>query len=118
MADTILSVLVALRAVEAMERLDRSSGGGGYWLTKECVDDVNRVYHTNYHWPECVKFRENVDNIAMLYLAYQGLQYFRQTGHIPGYGEFARACGDRMKRPAKAIRKRRVREGAKTEGGK
>ena len=118
MADALISVLVALRAVEAMEGLDRSAGGEGYWITKACVDDVNRVYHASYHWPDCVKFRENVDNIAMLYLAYHGLQYFRRTGHVPGHHEFARVCNERMRKVAKVTGKRRAREEGKKEDDK
>lgn len=90
MTETILALLIALRAVESSDGLDPKANGNDYQITKVCVEDVNRIYGTNYHWPECVKFRENAENIIVLYLSYYGMQYFKRTGHIPSHYEFAR----------------------------
>lgn len=90
MAETILSILIALRSVESSGGLDRRAGGNDYQITKVCVDDVNRVYGTRYRWPDCTRVRESAEDIVFLYLSYYGMLHFRRTGRIPSRYDFAR----------------------------
>lgn len=90
MKTTILSLLVALRAVESTNGLDVRAKGNDYQLTKVCVEDVNRVYGTRYRWPEDTKNRDNAENIVLLYLMHYGDAFLRAHGRIPTSEEFAR----------------------------
>lgn len=68
----LLSLLVALRAVESSNGTDISNGKGDYQIESICVADVNRVYGTHYRYPRDVQNRKRAEEIAILYMAYWG----------------------------------------------
>jgi len=83
MTETILALLVAIRVVESTDGLDLKAKGNDYQITSVCVQDVNRIYRTNYKWPEDVRDRETAENIILLYLTYYGMQYQKDYGRVP-----------------------------------
>jgi len=83
MTQTILTLLIALRAVESTNGLDPMANGNDYQITRVCVQDVNRIYGTRYRWPRDVRDRETAENIVFLYLSYYGCLYKKDTGRVP-----------------------------------
>lgn len=71
MKETILAILMALRAVESTSGLDPRANGNDLQITPICVQDVNRIYRTTYTI-EDVKDRRRSEEIAVLYLTYWG----------------------------------------------
>ena len=69
MKETILALLVALRAVESANGTDLRAGGNDLQITPVCVADVNRIYGTSYTI-EDTKDRRRSEEIAVLYLSY------------------------------------------------
>lgn len=67
----ILSLLVAIRAVESTNGLDPRAGGNDLQITPICVRDVNRIYGTSYTMSD-VTDRRRSEEIAVLYLSYWG----------------------------------------------
>jgi len=83
MTQTILALLIALRAVESTNGLDPRANGNDYQITRVCVQDVNRIYGTRYRWPRDVRDRETAENIVFMYLSYYGIVYKMETGRVP-----------------------------------
>ena len=71
MKETILAILMALRAVESTSGIDPRANGNDLQITPICVRDVNRVYHTTYTMSD-VTDRRRSEEIAVLYLSYWG----------------------------------------------
>lgn len=67
----ILSLLVAIRAVESTNGLDPRAEGNDLQITPICVRDVNRIYGTSYTMSD-VTDRRRSEEIAVLYLSYWG----------------------------------------------
>ena len=67
----ILSLLVAIRAVESTNGLDPRAGGNDLQITPICIRDVNRIYRTSYTMSD-VTDRRRSEEIAVLYLSYWG----------------------------------------------
>jgi len=67
----ILSLLVAIRAVESTSGLDPRAGGNDLQITPVCVRDVNRIYGTSYTMADAMDRRRS-EEIAVLYLSYWG----------------------------------------------
>ena len=89
-AETIMTLLIAIRVVESTDGLDVRAEGNNYQLTRVCVEDVNRIYHTRYEWPRDVRDEETAQNIAFLYLAYYADVYRREHGRVPSKDTLAR----------------------------
>ena len=89
-AETIMTLLIAIRVVESTDGLDVRAEGNNYQLTPVCVRDVNRVYHTRYRYPDDVRDEEAAQNIAFLYLAYYADVYRREHGKLPSKDTLAR----------------------------
>lgn len=71
MKETVLAILMALRAVESTSGLDPRANGNDLQITPICVQDVNRIYHTTYTMDD-VNDRRRSEEIAVLYLTYWG----------------------------------------------
>jgi len=69
MKETILALLVAIRAVESANGLDPKAGGNDLQITPVCIRDVNRIYGTSYRMQD-VRDRRRSEEIAVLYLSY------------------------------------------------
>ena len=89
-AETIMTLLIAIRVVESTDGLDVRAEGNNYQITRTCVEDVNRIYKTRYRWPEDVRDEETAQNIAFLYLSYYADVYRRETGRVPSKETLAR----------------------------
>lgn len=85
MKETILALLVALRAVESANGVDPRAGGNELQITPICVRDVNRIYGTSYTMAD-VRDRRRSEEIAVLYLSYWG----PRCGRSPDAETFAR----------------------------
>jgi hypothetical protein len=68
---------------------DNGKAYGCLQIWKVCVDDVNRVYKTNYTHNEML-YRYNSCEVATLYLTYWGKVYERRTGNKPSPEVYAR----------------------------
>ena len=68
---TILTLLVAIRAVESSSGIDPKAGGNDLQITPICIRDVNRIYGTGYRMPDATDRRRS-EEIAVLYLSYWG----------------------------------------------
>ena len=85
-----MALLIAIRIVESTDGLDVKARGNNYQITRVCVEDVNRIYHTRYRWPKDVRNDETAENIAFLYLSYKRTSTaantgaFRQRTFLPG----------------------------------
>lgn len=95
MSSVIMSLLIALRAVESTNGMDPAARGNHYQITEICVRDVNRIYGTKYRYPNCTCDPEDMENIVILYLSYWGRQYLKDTGRVPTQEVFAKIyhCG-------------------------
>lgn len=71
MKTTLITLIIALRAVESSNGLDARAGGNDLQITPICVKDVNRIYHTDYKLAD-VTDRRRATEIAMLYMSYWG----------------------------------------------
>ena len=71
MKETILAILMSLRAVESTSGIDPRANGNDLQIKPICVRDVNRVYHTSYTMDD-VTDRRRSEEIAVLYLSYWG----------------------------------------------
>ena len=78
-----MALLIAIRIVESTDGLDVKTRGNNYQITRVCVEDVNRIYHTRYRWPKDVRNDETAENIAFLYLSYYADIYRREYGRVP-----------------------------------
>lgn len=54
-------------------------------LHKEYVDDVNRIYSTNYRWPEDAISKQRSGGICRYYLFHYGRHYEATTGNKVTY---------------------------------
>lgn len=71
MNSVILSLLIAIRAVESTGGSDPRACGNDLQITPVCIMDVNRIYGTSYTM-EDVTDRRRSEEIAVLYLSYWG----------------------------------------------
>ena len=59
---------------------DNGNGIGCLQIHKAVIDDVNRVFKTNYTWPESAFSREDAKIICRLYLKHYAKKYQKKTG--------------------------------------
>ena len=68
---------------------DKGRAFGCYQIHKVYIDDVNRIYKTNYKHSDA--FNEKLAReIAKKYLTFYGKEYFKETGKEPTNEIFAR----------------------------
>lgn len=88
------SLLVALIAVESNGNPDAVGDGGKaigiLQIHAAVVEDVNRVYRTEYVWPRDAKNPTTAKQICELYLRYWMSHHSRKTGQSVSYEMAAR----------------------------
>lgn len=82
----ILTLLYTLRTVESTDGL---TSRNELQIREICVNDVNRIYKTNYDIYDAYDLTTSKE-IAYLYLLYWGNQYEKKTGRKPTYEVYSR----------------------------
>jgi len=94
MTNLIIRLIPLLIAVESRgnptARGDNGASVGILQIQAGCIQDVNRIYKTNYTWPKHALNAHTAQKICHLYLAYWGEQYERVIGRKASMETLAR----------------------------